>query len=229
MLDRIKYTIICLFVVALCAPWMIATETNAQTCGYGYNGLSYGYSSYPKTQTIAPVGSPPVVATPVSGESPTGSTTPAQQGMPVCTPSQTPGYATVSGTVSYNNGTLVPGVIVQLQSKYGAQYSTTSGADGHYEISNVIYDTYTFQYKKGNYESPSATLDVNTALIKRDISLPALLEGSSVAVPAAIDHSDIQDWYATRYTPQAPSNKAVIYDQSGHIVRTITGVPCQSY
>ena len=241
MLNHIKYTIIVLLVIALCASSMIASVTNAQTCGYGYYGPSYGYSSYPATPMIAPVGSSPMATTPVLGESPieatmpelrespAEATTPAQQETPVCTPSQTPGYATVSGTVAYNNGTLVPGAIVQLQSKYGAQYSTTSGADGHYEISNVIYDTYTFWYKKGSYESPSATLDVNTASIKRDISLPALLEGSSAASPAGIDNSDIQNWYATRYTPPTLSNKSVIYDQSGHIVRVITGIPCQIY
>ncbi len=118
---------------------------------------------------------------------------------------------------------------MQLQSPSGAQYSSTSDASGHYEISNVKYDSYTFQYKKGSYESPTATLAVDTEAIKRNISLPALLEGSSAASPAAIDNSDIQNWYATRYTPPTLSNKSVIYDQSGHIVRVITGIPCQIY
>lgn len=234
MLDRIKYTIICLFVVALCASWMMATGTNAQTCGFGYYEPSYGYSSYPATQTIAPIGSSPVATTPVSEESPTEATTPetgqlpTEATTPACTPSQASGYATVSGTVAYINGTVVPGAIVQLQSPSGAQYSSTSDANGHYEISNVKYNSYIFRYKKGSYESPTATLAVDTGSIKRDISLPALLEGSSAASPAAVDNSDIQNWYATRYTPQTPSNKSVIYDQSGHIVRVITGIPCQT-
>ena len=226
MLDRIKYTIIFLLVVALCASSMIAIEmiaqTNAQTCGYGVYGPSYGYYTYPAAPMRVPVESP---AAAVPAESPI---TPATETRSTSVPSQSSGYATVSGTVSYINGTVVPGAIVQLQDKSGAQYSTTSDADGHYEIGNVKYDSYTFKYKRGGYESPAATLDVNTASVKRDISLPALLEGSSAAVPAAIDHSDIQNWYATRYTPQMPSNKAVIYGKSGRIERVITGTICQS-
>jgi hypothetical protein len=229
MSNWIKYTMVVLLVIALCAPALIATETNAQTCGYGTYGPSYGDYSYTATPMKAPAESLPATTTTAPVESLPTTTTPASENMSVSVPSQAAGYSTVSGKVAYNNGTLVPGAVVQLQSKYGAQYSTTSGADGHYEISNVIYDTYTFRYKKGNYESPSATLDVNTASIKRDISLPALLEGKSAAVPAAVDYSDIKNWYATRYTPQAPSNKAVIYGQSGNIERVLTGIPCQSY
>jgi hypothetical protein len=251
MSNGIKYTIVVLLVIALCAPSMIATETNAQTCGCGAYGPSYGYYSQPGAPMIAPVGTSETataqlpadtststqtpVETPAEATTtvPAGSPetlaptespiTPATGNMSVSIPAQSSGYATVSGIVTYNNGTLVPGAIVQLQSKYGAQYSSTSDSNGHYEISNVKYDTYTFKYRRDRYESPAATLDVNTSSIKRDISLPALLEGSSTAAPAASAHSDIGNWYATRYTPQKPSNKAVIYDQSGHITRVITG------
>jgi len=221
MLNRIKYTMIFLLVTSLCASSMI-TVASAQACGYGVYGPSYGYYTYPAAPMRAPIESPAATA---PAESPI---VPATETRSASVPSQSSGYATVSGTVTYINGTVVPGAIVQLQDKSGAQYSTTSDANGHYEISNVIYDTYTFQYKKGNYESPSATLDVHTASIKRDISLPALLEGSPVTSPAAIDHSDIQNWYATRYTPQMPSNKAVIYGKSGRIERVLTGTICQS-
>ena len=214
MLNRIKYSIVCLLVVALCASWMIAVETNAQTCGYGDYGPSYGYSSYPEAPMNAPM------------ESSTTAETSAPAETQASTPSQTSGYGNISGTVAYSNGTTVAGAIVQLQSKSGAQYSGTSGADGHYEISNVQYDSYTIRFTKGGYTSPAMTIAVNTASVKRDISIPVNIQASSTA---AIDHSDIQNWYATRYTPQAPSNKAVIYGQSGHIERVLTGIPCQSY
>lgn len=221
MINSIKYVVILLSVVVLCASFMIATETNAQSNEYGANAPAYGSTPCTTVPASAP-GELPVTT------APTGSPmTPGPENRSVSVPSQASGYATVSGTVTYNNGTLVPGAIVQLQSKYGAQYSTTSGADGHYEISNVKYDSYTFRYIKDKYESPSSTLDVNSASLKRDISLPSLLEGTSAAAPAAVDHSAIMNWYATRYTPQMPSNKAVIYDQSGHIVKVITGMPCQ--
>ena len=233
MRNEIKYTVLFLSVIALCASLMIATETNAQTNEYGANGPAYGYSSCPAKpwNSGKPMEAPakPMEAPAESPEATAPSGISAPENRSTSVPSQASGYATVSGVVTYNNGTVVPGAVVQLQSKSGAQYSTTSGADGHYELTNVKYDSYTFKYKRGGYESPSATLDVNTVSIKRDISLPTLLEGSSAAVPAAIDHSDIKNWYATRYTPQAPSNKAVIYGPSGHIERVLTGIPCQSY
>jgi hypothetical protein len=223
MLNWIKITVIVLSVVALCFSSMITLEASAQTCGCGVYGPSNGYYSYPSTPMNAPAESP-VTQTPAGSPF-----TPALENRSASVPAQAAGYATVSGTVAYVNGTVVPGAIVQLQGESGAQYSGTTDANGHYEISNVKYDSYTFKYKRGLYESPSTTLDVNTASIQRDITLPALLEGNSAAAPAAIDNTDIQNWYATRYTPQKPSNKAVIYGQSGHIERVLTGIPCQSY
>ncbi len=43
--------------------------------------------------------------------------------------------------------------------------------------------------------------------------------------PAFIDHSDMQNWYATEYVPPVLSNQSVVYDQSGQIVKVVTGKP----
>lgn len=207
MLKRIKYTIIFLLVVTLCASFMIVTVATAQTCGYGNYWPSYGYFAS---------------NTPI--ESPAEAATPAQADTPACTPAEKPGYAKVYGTAAYSNGTIVPGAIVQIKSPSGAQYSATTDADGHYEIGNVKYDSYTVRFTKDRYVSPDSTLAVDTASVKRDVTLPISLQASSMA---AGKYSDIKSWYATHYTQPASSGKSVIYDRSGHIVRVITGITCQ--
>lgn len=39
------------------------------------------------------------------------------------------------------------------------------------------------------------------------------------------NYADMQNWYATQYVPPVLSNQSVVYDQSGKIVKVITGKP----
>lgn len=224
MLDKEKYIMIFLLIIALCIASTASTHTAAQTI----SNTAYGPSQYDGCLTY-----PTFFAFPVSYQAPpSGSSAQFPTAAPTITPTPiatpTQGPATIYGTVTDSNGTAVAGVIVRLQGPSGSQYSTTSSKDGYFEISNVPYDSYTFSYTHGSYSSPMTTLAVNTNSVKRDISLPAQAEGTAAIrqAPAAIDHSAIKNWYATYYTPPTLSNQSVIYGQSGRIVKVVTGNPC---
>lgn len=228
MLNKEKYMMIFLLIIALCVASMAVTHTAAQTIGYtAYAPSLYdGCFTYPAFSAFP--GNYPAPSSGSSAQFPTAVPTimPAPRATPAPTQTPTPGTATIYGTVTDSNGTAVAGAIVRLQGPSGAQYSTTSGTDGYFEIGNVQYDPYTFSYTLGSYTSPTTTLVVNTDLVKRDISLQAQAPAASQA-QAAIDHSAIRNWYAAYYTPPTLSNQSVIYDQSGHIVKVVTGNPCQ--
>ena len=51
---------------------------------------------------------------------------------------------------------------------------------------------------------------------------------NSTSVATGIDHSDMQNWYANYYEPPVLSNQSLIYDQSGHIAKVVTGKPGQA-
>lgn len=228
MLNKEKYMMIFLLIIALCITSMASMHTAAQTIGYtAYVPSQYdGCYTYPAFSTFP--GNYPAPSSGSSAHFPTAAPTITPSPRATPTPTQTPTArtATIYGIVTDSNGTAVAGVIVRLQGPSGAQYSTTSGTDGYFEISNVQYDSYTFSYTLGSYTSPTTTLVVNTDSVKRDISLQTQAPAASQA-PAAIDRSAIKNWYAAYYTPPTLSNQSVIYDQSGHIVKVVTGNPCQ--
>ena len=77
-------------------------------------------------------------------------------------------------------------------------------------------DSVTYTSDPSSTATPTATPDTNST------------SNATSTVPAYIDHSDMQNWYATEYVPPVLSNQSLVYDESGHIVKVVTGKPGQA-
>jgi hypothetical protein len=73
--------------------------------------------------------------------------------------------------------------------------------------------------------APTFTTDTSTATATPTVSPSPSPGANTTSTPAVADYSAMRDWYATQYTPVQLSNKSVVYDQGGNIVKVVTGKP----
>jgi PGF-CTERM protein len=74
--------------------------------------------------------------------------------------------------------------------------------------------------------APTFSTPAATATVSPTVS-PSPSPGTNATAldPVVPDYSDIQNWYATQYTPVQLSNQSLVYDQGGNIVKVVTGKP----
>ncbi len=140
---------------------------------------------------------------------------------------------TISGTVSDNTGTVLPGMQVSATSlATGKVYSATTDASGHYVVQGLPGGDYQIQVGGANYPSVdynngapvTVGAGVDTSNINLELSPVGTISGT---VTDALTGQPIANAYVNAYSPSDGSGSSAQTDANGHYV--ISGLTSGSY